>query len=143
MNLKNIRKFMHFTQQDITDLFKIPRRTFQDWELGNRKCPDWCKNLVIEKMLNYKGDGYVTIYKIDDISDDKKQTLYLGSVYDEAIEIYEQACINIKNSINCDCPENFIEAKIYRVSQETDITDTSSLINAISKYSGYQFFIND
>lgn len=139
MNLKNIRKFMKFTQQDITDLFKIPRRTFQDWELGNRKCPEWCKRLVVEKMLNYKGDGYVTIYKIDDITGDENKTLYLGSVYDEAIATYEQACINISDSINCECPDTFIEAKIYRVPQETDINNTTSIIDAISKYSGYQF----
>lgn len=139
MNLKNIRKFMKFTQQDITDLFRIPRRTFQDWELGNRKCPEWCKRLVIEKMLNYKGDGYVTIYKIDDITGDENQTLYLGAVYDEAIATYEQAYINIKNSIDCEYPDTFIEAKIYRVPQEIDINNTTSITDAISKYSGYSF----
>lgn len=139
MQLKNIRKYMKFTQQDITDLFKIPRRTFQDWELGNRKCPEWCKNLVIEKMLNYKGDGYITIYKIDDITSDENKTLYLGTVYDDAIAAYEKACIDIKNSIECEYPDTFIEAKLYRVPQETDITDTTSISNAIASYSGYQF----
>ena len=142
MNLKSIRKFMKFTQQDITDLLKIPRRTFQDWELGNRKCPEWCKNLVIEKMLNYKGDGYITIYKIDDITGDKNKTLYLGAVYDEAIAAYEKACIDIKKMIDCEYPDTFIEAKIYRVSQEVNINDTNSIIDAISQYSGYQFVLN-
>ena len=33
MELKEIRNFMKFTQQDMTDLFGIPKRTFQDWEL--------------------------------------------------------------------------------------------------------------
>ena len=139
MQLRNIRKFMKFTQQDITDLFGIPRRTFQDWELGNRKCPEWCKNLVIEKMLNYKGSGFITIYKIDDISGDENKTLYLGTVYDDAIASYKQACIDIKNSIDCDCPDCFVEAKLYRVSLETDINNTDSVINAISEHSGYQF----
>lgn len=139
MQLKNIRKYMKFTQQDITDLFKIPRRTFQDWELGNRKCPEWCKNLVIEKMLNYKGDGYITVYKIDDITGDENKTLYLGTVYDDAIAAYETACIDIKNSIECECPDTFIEAKLYRIPQETDITDITSISNAVASYSGYQF----
>ena len=134
MELKEIRKFMKFTQQDITDLFGIPRRTFQDWELGNRKCPDWCKNLVIEKMLNYKKDDYITLYKIDDISREEAKNAYLGCVYDEAVETFNKLCQSIDDSH----PENFIEIKLYRIPIDFDITNKEQLFNALSAKTGYQ-----
>ena len=134
MELKEIRKFMKFTQQDITDLFGIPRRTFQDWELGNRKCPDWCKNLVIEKMLNYKKDDYITLYKIDDISREEEKNAYLGCVYDEAVETFNKLCQSIDDSR----PENFIDIKLYRIPIDFDITNKEQLFNALSAKTGYQ-----
>ena len=134
MELKEIRKFMKFTQQDMTDLFGIPKRTFQDWELGNRKCPDWCKNLVIEKMLNYKNDSYITLYQINDISKDEAKCVYLGCVYDEAINNFKELCKSLGNL----SPENFIEFKLYRIPIDIDITNKKELLNAISNKPGYK-----
>lgn len=38
------------TQQQMADLFEMPKRTIENWEYGSRKPAQWIEKLVIEKL---------------------------------------------------------------------------------------------
>ena len=38
------------TQQEMSDLLGIPKRTIEDWEAGRRNCPDYVEKLVLDKL---------------------------------------------------------------------------------------------
>lgn len=51
---KEARKAAGLTQQGVQDRVGIPRRTVQDWEAGKMDPPEWCQNLVLEKLEQLK-----------------------------------------------------------------------------------------
>lgn len=48
-----LRKMLGVTQNDMVNLMRIPRRTVQDWEAGQREPPPYVQDLVAEKMRKY------------------------------------------------------------------------------------------
>lgn len=44
--MKAIRILHNLTQQQMSDLTGIPRRTIEDWESGRRNPPDWLPKMV-------------------------------------------------------------------------------------------------
>lgn len=54
MDLKNLREQYSLTRQQFCEYFDIPYRTVQDWELGNRKCPDYLIKLIQYKLEKEK-----------------------------------------------------------------------------------------
>lgn len=54
MILKQLRELSGMTRQQFCDYFSIPYRTVQDWELGNRKCPEYLLNLMEYKLKKEK-----------------------------------------------------------------------------------------
>lgn len=38
------------TQQEMSDLLEIPKRTIEEWEGGRRKCPEYTKKMVIREL---------------------------------------------------------------------------------------------
>ena len=55
-SLIDLRTQMRMTRKEFCDYFEIPYRTVQDWELGNRKMPDYLLKLMIYKMEKEKTD---------------------------------------------------------------------------------------
>ena len=62
--LIELRDSTGMTRREFCEYFQIPYRTLQDWELGNRKMPEYLLRLMaykikikrqaeIDKMLNY------------------------------------------------------------------------------------------
>lgn len=51
MTIKEARINAGLTQQQMSDLMEIPKRTIQDWEAGKRKCPPYVERLVINELL--------------------------------------------------------------------------------------------
>lgn len=47
---KAARNASGLTQQQMSDIFKIPKRTIENWESGQRTPPEYVKLLVIEKL---------------------------------------------------------------------------------------------
>lgn len=45
-NIKTVREKHNLSRKEFTELLGIPYRTVQDWELGNRKCPDYLVQLI-------------------------------------------------------------------------------------------------
>lgn len=50
MKIKEARLMAGLTQQGLSDLLDIPRRTIQAWEGGQRHCPKWCERLIVDKI---------------------------------------------------------------------------------------------
>ena len=48
--IKQLRQAAGMTRQQFCDYFGIPYRTLQDWELGNRKCPEYLLELMKYKL---------------------------------------------------------------------------------------------
>jgi len=48
--LLQLRESTGMTRREFCDYFEIPYRTLQDWELGNRKMPDYLLHLMIYKV---------------------------------------------------------------------------------------------
>ena len=50
MTLKETRLAAGLTQQAMSDLLEIPKRTIEDWEAGRRKCPPYVERLVLKEL---------------------------------------------------------------------------------------------
>lgn len=50
MELKELRIKAGFTQQSMSEVFEIPKRTIENWEAGTRKCPVYVEKLIKEKL---------------------------------------------------------------------------------------------
>ena len=48
--LINLRKSTGMNRKKFCDYFEIPYRTMQDWDLGNRKMPDYLLRLMAYKV---------------------------------------------------------------------------------------------
>ena len=50
MSLKEERLNAGLTQQQMSDIMEIPKRTIENWESGLRKCPTYVERLVIKEL---------------------------------------------------------------------------------------------
>ncbi len=51
MTIKEAREEKGLSRKEVCDWLKIPYRTLQSWELGDRECPEWAETLIVEKIL--------------------------------------------------------------------------------------------
>lgn len=51
MTLKEARIAAGLTQQAMSDMMEIPKRTIENWETGLRKCPPYVERLVIAELM--------------------------------------------------------------------------------------------
>lgn len=49
--LITLRTTTGMTRKEFCEYFEIPYRTLQDWELGNRKMPDYLKVYPLSRTL--------------------------------------------------------------------------------------------
>lgn len=52
--IKDLRTASGMTQKALSDYFGIPKRTIENWEGGNRKCPPYLLELMRYKLVNEK-----------------------------------------------------------------------------------------
>ena len=53
--LVELRESTGMTRKEVCEYFEIPYRTVQDWELGNRKMPDYLLRLMEYKIRMEQG----------------------------------------------------------------------------------------
>lgn len=53
--LVELRESTGMTRKEFCEYFEIPYRTVQDWELGNRKMPDYLLRLMKYKIRMEQG----------------------------------------------------------------------------------------
>lgn len=56
-NVKELREKYQLTRQQFADLFCIPVRTVQSWELGDRACPYYVFRMTEELLEVYRLSG--------------------------------------------------------------------------------------
>lgn len=56
-NLKTTRIKLGLTQKQVSELLGIPLRTIENWEIGQRKCPEYVERLIIDKLEQIKKEG--------------------------------------------------------------------------------------
>jgi DNA-binding XRE family transcriptional regulator len=105
VELKDIRKNLLLSQQDLTNRLGIPKRTIEDWEGGRRTPPPWTMKLVTEKLLEIK-DERIRLYTVlaehyarwtmihehptpfeESVGADKKAVICLNLLYDITSDI--------------------------------------------------------
>lgn len=59
IELLELRKNMGMNRRQFAEYFGIPYRTVQDWELGNRKMPEYLLRLMAYKIRIEKARGIV------------------------------------------------------------------------------------
>lgn len=57
MDIKQIREKYGLTRKEFCEYFNIPYRTLQNWELGDRECPDYVRDLIEYKLKKEKGES--------------------------------------------------------------------------------------
>lgn len=50
MTIKEARIKYGLTQQQLSNITGIPHRTIQNWEGGQRKCPEYVEKMILEKL---------------------------------------------------------------------------------------------
>lgn len=54
--VKKARKEANLTQAKMNQIMKVPLRTIQSWEAGDREPPEYVQILVLEKLEQLKED---------------------------------------------------------------------------------------
>lgn len=54
MKIKEARIKARLTQQQMSSMLGIPKRTIENWEAGTRRCPGYVEKLIIEKLEEIK-----------------------------------------------------------------------------------------
>lgn len=52
MTIKELRKASGMTQQQFSEYFNIPKRSIENWEGEQRKCPEYLLDLMKYKLEN-------------------------------------------------------------------------------------------
>ena len=52
MKVKELREKAGMTQKAFAEQFNIPLRSIENWEGGQRKCPDYLADLMAYKLIN-------------------------------------------------------------------------------------------
>lgn len=81
MTIKEVREIKGLTQQDVSDILEIPKRTIEAWESGARKAPEYVEKLISDKLLSMtkeqieKEKKYVVV----EFGKHRKTVIYTGS----------------------------------------------------------------
>lgn len=70
--IKKARAQLGITQQKLSDLLGIPKRTIENWEAGSRKPPQWAERLILEKMKKMKEEKIMKVTFVPSYDKKKK-----------------------------------------------------------------------
>lgn len=77
MTIKDLRTMSGMTQQEFANYFEIPKRTIENWEGGQRKCPEYLEKLIEYKLIK---EGYTL--KLVEYNEGEARILTEGSLED-------------------------------------------------------------
>lgn len=66
VNIKDLRERYQLTRQQFSDLFCIPVRTVQSWELEERACPFYVFRMMEELLMFYLATGQLDAFRKGD-----------------------------------------------------------------------------
>lgn len=53
-SLKAARKAAGLTQQGLSDLLEVPKRTIEAWEMGERTPPSYVQKLILNELARHQ-----------------------------------------------------------------------------------------
>lgn len=62
VDIQNLRERYKLTRAQFADLFCIPFRTVQSWELGERACPYYMFRMMDELLMFYLASGQLDAF---------------------------------------------------------------------------------
>jgi DNA-binding transcriptional regulator YiaG len=69
-DIKELRNRYQLTRQQFSDLFCIPVRTVQSWELEERACPYYLYRMAEELLMFYLATGQLEAFRKGDNNGD-------------------------------------------------------------------------
>lgn len=96
LGIRDARIQHGLTQQQLADLTGIPHRTIQNWEGGQRKCPEYVENMILNLL------------------DQKFNQPDYKAILEEVLDMLERDLVHLKTT----------EARNYVSNVITDIKDS-------------------
>jgi transcriptional regulator with XRE-family HTH domain len=99
MEIKNSRIKHGLTQKQLSELTGIPKRTIENWETGQRKCPVYIENMVIDLVERTFGqpDYKTVLEEVLEMLESDLPNLKTA----EAKDYVSNVIIDIKDSMRC------------------------------------------
>lgn len=94
--LKRIRISTGMKQSEVADIYSIPQRTYQNWELGLRKGPSYVINRIIRDLKELQpGEVYKSVVMINFTADSEVGTIIIpckdrSTAEEEALYQFDQ-----------------------------------------------------
>ena len=58
ISIKEVRQMVRLSQSKASKVLGIPLKTLQNWEQEIRECPEWLKDIVIEKLFEWSDKDF-------------------------------------------------------------------------------------
>lgn len=92
--LKQIRLSTGMKQCEVADIYSIPQRTYQNWELGTRKGPSYATDRIITALNRLKeGEKYISAVVVE-YTETGKVTIPCKN-RNEAVQVMEEQIKNL------------------------------------------------
>ena len=112
MTVREARHLCGLTQQEVSSLLGIPKRTLENWETGLREPPEYVEKLVVQRILCMEGKEKAAVEK------------EVKRIVDNAV-----ASLAMEGMI-CTEEEKELAAKVIR----GEILESDAIQNIISRY---------
>lgn len=134
--IKEARLNAGLTQAKMAEIFKIPKRTIENWETGSRKPPEWAELLVIDKLRNISEDIMDLLINkeitkcviVDELPNNKGDISEYKDITRNATDIkgneYKVTKVTYTNGTH-----EYMAERLYDLSDDKEFQELSSKIN--------------
>lgn len=134
--IKEARVNAGLTQAKMAEIFKIPKRTIENWETGSRKPPEWAEILVIDKLRNISEDIMDLLINkevtkcvvIDELPNNNGNIAEYKEVTRNATDLKGNE-YKVTSVIYTDGTHEYMAERLYDLSDDKEFQELSSKIN--------------
>lgn len=134
--IKEARVNAGLTQAKMAEIFKIPKRTIENWETGSRKPPEWAEILVIDKLRNISEDIMDLLINkevtkcviVDELPNNKGNIAEYKEVTRNATDLKGNE-YKVTSVIYTDGTHEYMAERLYDLSDDKEFQELSSKIN--------------
>lgn len=134
--IKEARVNAGLTQAKMAEIFKIPKRTIENWETGSRKPPEWAEILVIDKLRNISEDIMDLLINkevtkcvvVDESPNNKGNIAEYKEVTRNATDLKGNE-YKVTSVIYTDGTHEYMAERLYDLSDDKEFQELSSKIN--------------
>lgn len=106
MTFKDLRQHSGMTQKAFSEYFNIPKRTVENWEGGQNKCPEYLLSLMAYKL---KKEGFVPVGYNMDGTICAEEAEAVKQYVERFIAEYKKPILTYVGRVNNDIPSATIE----------------------------------